>query len=66
MNKLNEYFKNNYEVKNFTHIPLPTNPIKLVTETINGKRFYIPTEVIGLIDSLWAQLGNTDPFPQSG
>jgi|TARA_R110002051_G_C8633601_1_gene485127 hypothetical protein len=33
---------------------------------INGKRFYIPTEVIGLIDSLWAQLGNTDPFPQAG
>jgi len=32
----------------------------------DGKRFYIPTEVIGLIDSLWAQLGNTDPFPQSG
>ena len=44
MNKLNEYFKNNYEVKNFTHIPLPTNPIKLVTETINGRRFYVTPE----------------------
>tara|TARA_R100000458_G_C8190581_1_gene184421 strand:+ start:68 stop:271 length:204 start_codon:yes stop_codon:yes gene_type:complete len=33
---------------------------------INGKKFYIPQEVVGLIDSLWAQLGNTEPFPQSG
>jgi len=33
---------------------------------INGKKFYIPEEVIGLIDSLWAQLGNTEPFPQAG
>tara|TARA_R110002020_G_scaffold192035_1_gene392044 strand:- start:16 stop:222 length:207 start_codon:yes stop_codon:yes gene_type:complete len=33
---------------------------------INGKRFYIPIEVVGLIDSLWEQLGNTDPFPQAG
>jgi hypothetical protein len=33
---------------------------------INGKKFYIPEDVIGLIDSLWAQLGNTDPFPQAG
>ena len=41
MNKLNEYFKKNYEVKNFTHISLPTDPIKLFTETINGKRFYV-------------------------
>ena len=33
---------------------------------INGKKFYIPQEVVGLIDSLWAQLGNSEPFPQSG
>tara|TARA_R100000808_G_scaffold24977_1_gene60090 strand:- start:4006 stop:4209 length:204 start_codon:yes stop_codon:yes gene_type:complete len=33
---------------------------------INGKKFFVPEEVIFLIDSLWAQLGNTDPFPQSG
>tara|TARA_B100000287_G_scaffold114889_1_gene107014 strand:- start:1035 stop:1760 length:726 start_codon:yes stop_codon:yes gene_type:complete len=41
MNKLNEYFKKNYEVKDFTHIPLPTKPEQLLTKTINGKRFYV-------------------------
>ena len=33
---------------------------------INGQKFFIPEEVIGLIDSLWAQLGNKEPFPQAG
>ena len=33
---------------------------------INGKKFYVPQEVIGLIDSLWEQLGNSEPFAQSG
>ena len=41
MNPLHEYFKKNYEVKNFTHIPLPTKPIELTTQTIKGKRFYV-------------------------
>ncbi len=41
MNKLNEYFKKNYEVKDFTHIPLPTKPEQLITKTISGKRFYV-------------------------
>jgi len=41
MNKLNEYFKKNYEVKDFTHIPLPTKPEQLLTKIISGKRFYV-------------------------
>ena len=41
MNPLHEYFKKNFEVKKFTHIPLPTKPIELTTETIKGKRFYV-------------------------
>ena len=41
MNPLHEYFKKNYVVKNFTHVPLPTKPIELTTQTIKGKRFYI-------------------------
>ena len=44
MNPLHEYFKKNFEVKKFTHIPLPTKPIELTTETIKGKRFYITPE----------------------
>ena len=41
MNPLHEYLKKNYEIKNFTHIPLPTKPIELTTQTIKGKRFYV-------------------------
>jgi len=44
MNPLHEYFKKNFEVKKFTHIPLPTKPIELTTETIKGKRFYVTPE----------------------
>ena len=45
MNPLHEYFKKNFEVKKFTHIPLPTKPIELTTETIKGKRFYVLPDV---------------------
>jgi hypothetical protein len=31
---------------------------------INGTVYHIPHEVLGLIDSLWAQLGNTSPYPE--
>ena len=41
MNPLHEYFKKNFEVKKFTHIPLPEKSIELKTETIKGKRFYV-------------------------
>ena len=41
MNPLHEYLKKNFDVKTFTHIPLPTKPIELTTETIKGKRFYV-------------------------
>ena len=30
---------------------------------INGTVYHIPHEVLGLIDSLWAQLGNNTPYP---
>ena len=41
MNPLHEYFKKNFEVKTFTHVPLPSKSIELTTETIKGKRFYV-------------------------
>ncbi len=43
MNPLHEYFKKNFAVKKFTHIPctIEKQPIELTTETIKGKRFYV-------------------------
>ena len=41
MNKLHEYMKANHSMKSFTHVPQEKKQLNLITETINGKRFYV-------------------------
>ena len=41
MNKLHEYKKANHSMKSFTHVPQEKKQLNLITETINGKRFYV-------------------------
>ena len=41
MNKLQEYMKANHNMKSFTHVPQEKKQLNLITETINGKRFYV-------------------------
>ena len=41
MNKLHEYMKANHSMKSFTHVPQEKKQLNLITETIQGKRFYV-------------------------
>jgi len=41
MNKLQEYMKANHSMKSFNHVPQEKKQLNLITETINGKRFYV-------------------------
>ena len=41
MNKLNAFMQNKYGMKSFTHTPEIKQLPNIVTETINGKRFYV-------------------------
>ena len=44
MNKLNAFMKEKYEMKSFSHTP-PTKTLpEVITETINGRRFYVTPE----------------------
>ena len=44
MNKLNAYMQNNFDMRTFTHIPQTLPSPKVVTESINRKRFYVTGE----------------------
>jgi len=44
MNKLNTFMQERYDMKSFTHSPPAHKLPDVITETINGKRFYVTPE----------------------
>lgn len=44
MNKLNTFMQEKYDMKSFNHTPSTKTLPEILTETINGKRFYVTPE----------------------